>query len=68
MEIRIIEVLLYYAFNHLLELKWIAVLYGIDQFLFESVATAIQKLWPFSRVMHEERKMVIGNMQLQTAL
>ena len=35
---------------------------------FESVAVAIQSYDPFSRVMCEERKMAIENIQLQTAL
>ena len=37
----------YYGFNHLLELKWIAVLYGIDWFLFWICACRHSKVMAF---------------------
>ena len=50
-------------------LKWIVAIHGIDQFLFLICASSHSKVLAFFfRVMHEERKMVAGNMQLQTAI
>ena len=38
---------MYYTFNHLLELKWIAVLYGIDWFLFWNCVSRHSKVMAF---------------------
>ena len=37
-------------------------------FCSECVPAGIQKLWPSFQSLHEERKMMVGDMQLQTVL